>query len=259
MQEKLQASLLGVDDYFSISWSEFLKNIQAFSILSLIISLPTTLLVFVIPLFADSADPSDLDNLSGLFLFYIIVTLVLSSLVGLSIPKIIERSICDRKLGAFAAIQKSFLQLFPFLIVSIFVSIVIGVGFILLIVPGVWLAVHMSYIVHAIALRGCGLNSLNYSYSLVRGRWWAVFGRNLLIFLYLLGLFLVGFFILGAIFFIIGIVGGIIGLLGVGIIAQLGSNLIGSLIGCYINTIYTILFLNLDYTRHPIHNSLPEV
>ncbi|HZA39384.1 MAG TPA: hypothetical protein VFA00_02030 [Actinomycetota bacterium] len=72
-------------------------------------------------------------------------------------------------------------RFFSFLWVSILVIIVIGIGFLLLVVPGIYLMVALSVTVPALLLEDVrGGKALSRSRELVKGRWWPALGTLLL-------------------------------------------------------------------------------
>ena len=65
---------------------------------------------------------------------------------------------------------------------SFFAAVLIFGGFLLLIIPGIILAVRYCMVLPAVVLdQSRGSEALNRSKTLVKGRWWAVFGRLLFI------------------------------------------------------------------------------
>lgn len=77
-------------------------------------------------------------------------------------------------------------------------ALIVGVGF-LLIVPGLWLTVALMFAFFTVILDGRGpIESLKYSYALVRGHWWRT-----------TGLLTVILFVVIVIYFVVGIIAGI--------------------------------------------------
>ena len=69
----------------------------------------------------------------------------------------------------------------PFLIVVLLQGLAVLGGLFLFALPGIWLSVVFGYSVFLAVEDGArGLDALAASHALVRGRWWAVFGRSLL-------------------------------------------------------------------------------
>jgi hypothetical protein len=66
------------------------------------------------------------------------------------------------------------------LVLAIVATILIAIGFLLFVLPGIYLMVCWSVAIAALMLEGKrGFASLGRSFELVRGRWWATFGRLL--------------------------------------------------------------------------------
>lgn len=88
----------------------------------------------------------------------------------------------------------------------ILITVMVAIGFVLVIVPGIWLLVATSVAVPALMLEGpTGFTALRRSLGLVATRWWATFGR-----------LLSAFVLYGVITFVIAaIVGGLTDALGV--------------------------------------------
>jgi hypothetical protein len=236
--ENLQNSLLDIGEYLSMGWSEFTKNFKTFLILMLLINLP----IAIVGLFLPTTEEPTASEM-GITVVFGLLSVILGTLAALAIPKVIECSIQGQMLNATTALQTALPKLLIALLVSFVASLLVGIGFILLFIPGIWLGVLLSFTFHAVALRDCGFNALDYSRSLVKGRWWSVFGRS-----FLLGFCFVLLFLILAL--AVGIIGGLISLVGLGIAVQVLSSLIFALINYYGTTVYTIMFLNFDYTRN---------
>jgi hypothetical protein len=75
-------------------------------------------------------------------------------------------------------------------------TVLVTIGFVLLVIPGIWLLVAISVAVPALMLEGVtGFKAMRRSMDLVDTRWWATFGRLLAVFL----LYGVLSFVIGAI------------------------------------------------------------
>jgi hypothetical protein len=106
----------------------------------------------------------------------------------------------DAYLGRPADISESFTyafgrhRLLSLLWLGIIVTLMVGVGFILLIIPGVYLFVALAFAIPVLMLEGLrGMGAISRSMSLVSGRWWPTFGRLLIgLILYIVAIFLVG-------------------------------------------------------------------
>jgi hypothetical protein len=77
---------------------------------------------------------------------------------------------------------------------GIIVTVMVGVGFVLFIIPGVYLFVALAFAIPVLMLEGLrGMGAISRSISLVSQRWWATFGRLLIgLILVIVAAFLVG-------------------------------------------------------------------
>jgi uncharacterized membrane protein YeaQ/YmgE (transglycosylase-associated protein family) len=85
-------------------------------------------------------------------------------------------------------------RLLSLLWVGIISTVMIVVGFILIIIPGIYLLVALSLAVPVLMLEGQrGMGAISRSMSLVSGRWWPTFGRLLVgLILYIVAVFIIG-------------------------------------------------------------------
>jgi len=102
-----------------------------------------------------------------------VVTLVLSLLLWVPVVAKIHAVQHGESLTAAEAIALS-LRKFPVLLaVVLLLSVALGVGFALLLIPGLILAVYLVFAPIAAITDGKGpIDSFKYSFELVRGRWW---------------------------------------------------------------------------------------
>jgi len=78
------------------------------------------------------------------------------------------------------ALTMSYPLFVSYLWASILVGIVTFIGFVLLVLPGIYLSVIYMFFTFALVLEGKrGFDAARRSQELVRGYWWAVFGRGL--------------------------------------------------------------------------------
>jgi len=122
-----------------------------------------------------------------------------------------------------------------FIWAAILVAIVISIGFILLIIPGIYLAVAFGFYLFALVLDGArGWDTAKKSKELVKGYWWAVFGRWL------------------AFGIIIGLIAMVIG----GVVAAIGSQLIMLVTNALIGIVLTPFAVAYSYL---MYKSLKEL
>jgi hypothetical protein len=132
-------------------------------------------------------------------------------IIGLS-----DESLRDWKM-AYSKAKKHF---WPLIWAAILVGIVVIIGFILLIIPGIYLGVLFGFYSFALVLEGKkGWSAAERSKQLVKGYWWAVFGRW------------IAFAVLVAI--VVGILGGIIAAFDVQVLNAIFSLVIGLVVTPY--------------------------
>jgi hypothetical protein len=85
-------------------------------------------------------------------------------------------------------------RLLSLLWVGIITTVMVAVGLILIIIPGIYLFVAVAFAIPVLMLEGLrGMGAISRSMSLVSGRWWPTFGRLLVgLILYIVGVVLVG-------------------------------------------------------------------
>ena len=130
------------------------------------------------------------------------VALLLISLLGLFGQLLSHgatfKLLLDGYMGRATDVGQSFAfashRLLSLLWLSIIATILIVIGFILIVLPGIWLLVAFSVAVPVLMLEGLrGWSALSRSFNLVRGRWWATFGRLLSVLLmYIVALIVIG-------------------------------------------------------------------
>jgi len=92
--------------------------------------------------------------------------------------------ICNPKLGILAALNQGRKQLWAFATLLLLLGLFLTGGALLLILPGILFAVWFCFCHYVLAEEGLrGLQALERSRQLVRGHWWAVFGRFTLLLL----------------------------------------------------------------------------
>ncbi|GMQ98086.1 MAG: hypothetical protein BMS9Abin17_0591 [Acidimicrobiia bacterium] len=157
---------------------------------------------------AETIDPETLDVgqiFGGLFVWS-----VLAMVVGLVITAVMLNMVAEADRSGVpdvnVALSKSFSRFLPLLGLVLLSTISIMVGFLLLVAPGIWIAVSLVPAVAIFFLEDKGpLDSFKESIRLVRGSWWPVLGIILSVGLFV---FLLGFFRLvpGPIGFLLGVV-----------------------------------------------------
>jgi hypothetical protein len=169
----LGSKLLTLPEVLALSWSVWVKNFGVIVLLTLLMAIPTNLILQAVAPGADAA-PRDIGR-------FIRVTVLLQLLLGsvsvMSIAYVVSESFTGRQVGFGEALKHAFSR-WPSAVGTGFLeNIIIGCLFLLLIVPGViWLG-YYTFSIYVVSLRNLGgKRALDYSKELVRGRWWRVVG-----------------------------------------------------------------------------------
>lgn len=94
------------------------------------------------------------------------------------------------------------------LVAGIIIGLLCGVGFLVFILPGIWLAVAFMFASYEIIANGKGVWSGPVSsFNLVKGRWWGVFGRFMMAVLWIILLEIVCGIVIGIINLVVSAVG----------------------------------------------------
>lgn len=175
------------------------------------------------------------------------VALIVVALLGLLGELLATGAVFKLQLDAYLGrphnISESFAfargKIWSLLWLGIVATVLIGIGLILVVIPGIWLMVATSVAVPALMLEDVkGFKAVRRSISLVRRRWWATFGRLLLaVVLYVVAAFLIGV-IAGAINRGIDVTNVTLFLVINGIISALLLILLSPFIAAVINVIY---------------------
>jgi len=196
--------LLSISDLFENTWDLFKKNFwELVKIIGLgwavrigIVLLGAILLVSLVVLssFNWSSLTLQKTNLQQIMSIIIalgplvvvlavfVLGLILTSL-WVNLGLIIQ--LVNSKSGAnFASsLKQSFKKLWSFVWISFLVNVIVGLGFVLFIIPGIVFAIWYLFAIYVFADKGTrGWSALKKSKQLVQGRWWPIFGRVVLLF-----------------------------------------------------------------------------
>ena len=107
---------------------------------------------------------------------------VIAVLGTLGTARIVSERLEGRGVSAGEAVRHAFRRWLPAIGTNLLQGAIICILLALLVVPGMIWMVYYTFSSVVVSLRACsGVDALNYSRSLVLGRWWAVFGRGLLL------------------------------------------------------------------------------
>ena len=162
---------------------------------------------------------------------------VLPILTGISVY-FIYRYLKQGTVDLSGAANRSLSQSGQLILGHILYSLAIILGFICLILPGIYLSVRWGFVLYAIVSQNCSaIDGFKYSSELVKGRWWPVFGSMLAVVPVLL-----------PVFFIIGIIGATFA--SQPLIIAIISSIIGLLVAPPIGMYYVKLYMRLQETAN---------
>lgn len=120
-------------------------------------------------------------------------------------------------------------RLGPLIVLSILYTLAVLVGFVALILPGIWLSVALALSYPAMLSEGLGpMESLGRSRKLVSGRWWATFGALLVMYI------------------LIAVIGGIVGLVVGGTLgASTDNEVVSAVVLTLVNIVSSLITLPL--------------
>jgi uncharacterized membrane protein len=227
MLKAIQEREFSFSDVVAKGWLIYSQQFKAIVMITLIVYIPINIILYMVAGYMKSFQ--DFMNVIKILegLFGVIAMMGIAVVVDLAI-----QNNDNLPISWGAALSKAFSRWGSCLTTSILGGIIIlGLTF-LLIIPGVIWSIYYIFIIQIVALRELGgKTALNYSKSLVKGRWWKTFG----------------------IVFVLASINGGIGL-GIG---YLSTSLPGSIsiitdtlidiIAAFYTVATTILFLNLDY------------
>jgi hypothetical protein len=211
--EKLSSDILSIPEFFSLGWSVFKKNLLTILYLVLSVQIPLQILYYYI----------DSHFLS------IVVTSPISILLPMGIAYIVERQVKNETVG-IKDVYTKLLPLWPAGIFAYYLSLLIIFGTtILLLIPGLICFIYLNFVLPAVVLREKKWRSaLEYSWSLVKGQWWPVFGYALVFTVIMVPLLLIYVFAKQY------------------VLLAVTSTAINTVVGAYSSILSVLLFLNLD-------------
>jgi hypothetical protein len=170
---------LSLGHIFGRAWDIFSANLLPFFIIAAVISLPNSLLLVG----TDPAAPPG-PGFGWRVFAGVLFGLVLNMIAQAMILYIAFQYLRGQPASMGDAVQKGLARFLPILGVIILYSLGAGVGFLLLIIPGIILMIRWSVALPACVVEGLGpVASLGRSANLTKGYRWKIFGIFLLMWL----------------------------------------------------------------------------
>ncbi len=156
-----------IDEAIQFGWQIMKKNFFFFvGILLFIIAIQLLPVILTnIDLFA-----SDIASI----ITYLLVMLV-GIIVGMGAIKI-SLNFCDHKKSSFSTLFSQYRLFFIYLLTTIIYSLIVLLGFILFIIPGIYLAIRFAFFEYFIIDKKMGvIQSLKESWKITKGNFWGLF------------------------------------------------------------------------------------
>ena len=189
--------LKGINDLLKDSFRFYKEHFLRLTVISLVtFGVASLITSFIIPEGLESeilrSTPYPFLALPGVWFSLVFSFTSLLSIYGSAVLTVSIKEAAEEK-GLKDFFQEAWSKYLPFLITSLLAALVINLGFLLLIIPGIIFMVWFAFLSYIIVCEGIYyIAAFKRSKELVRGYWWQVFSKNL--FLILLAFPIVSFF-----------------------------------------------------------------
>lgn len=158
-----------VREILTLAWRIYKENFKAILYITLIVYIPLNFILSLLPT-TDQISPGDPKS-------FLRLLEVLEGLLGiiatLAIAYLVKARSENESLNFKQALNKALERFLPALGTNILMGILLLLLFLLLIVPGVIFSVYWAFSTYVVAFKNLAfMKALNYSKSLVFGRWW---------------------------------------------------------------------------------------
>ena len=239
MEARFRSTRFGLSDILTEGWKIIQAGAATFLPLGLLYALVNAIVLYI-STGVDYANASDIETtMLCLQCVVSLVVMVFSLTFTIAQLYLVEGMVQGRPASLGEALRYAFSRLPAVLLVNIVYAVIVGIGFVLLFIPGVILGIYFTFAIAIVALRKIDLPALQYSLNLVRGQWWRIFGI-------LLGLGIP----IAAISYLINWLAGISApYIGFGTIV---FYILGSVITFLVGVPTAVLYLNNDYVAPPV-------
>lgn len=236
---------LGLGDLIAITAELYTRNFDIVLLMSIIAIIPSTLLQnkYLLPSHLELNQTQTGQILVDRFTSSISETSIMAvaaflfaSFGYLAIVYSTEKSANKRSSSIMEACMHALQALIPYALATVLATVLISIGFVFLIIPGVIIAIYLLFIGNAIILKNKSiLGSLKYSKDVVNKNVWYV----LTVFVVLMVLALVVKFLISIVTLMIG----------PGLLNAFISNALYQVVGYFLTMTFTVMFLNLDHLK----------
>ncbi|XOB40369.1 MAG: hypothetical protein ACKKMR_03620 [Candidatus Nealsonbacteria bacterium] len=184
-EETKTQKLMGIKDLFRNSWNIYKKDFKKFLVIAVIFfgitGLTTTFIGSEIPEAGVQSVPNSAFMPTGaepfftvpwyLFFLIILATMFIGILGSASLVSAVKE--VPKDWGVKGALKEGWSKYWPFFLVSLLTGLIIGLGFLFLIVPGIIFAVWFGFSIYTVVCEDKrGFKALSRSKELVKGYWW---------------------------------------------------------------------------------------
>jgi uncharacterized membrane protein len=235
MVKDITTRVLSVGDLVGGAWAVFRSRFRAILLITLAVYIPVNILLAFVPV----DQLVDEYGIRG-FRIYMQIMRILEGFIGvvatMATAVVVDAAIRNETVSPGAALRAAVSRWLSVIGTSILARLILIGLTLLLIVPGIIWAVYYSFIVYVVILRGLGgKKALDYSKSLVKGRWWRILGISVV--LWFLGTIVA---LLPVLPFFVLPDHAVLGIL---------SDTLVDLVSSFFLVAYTIFFLNMDGVR----------
>ncbi len=130
-------------------------------------------------------NPQQIGPFLGIFILTMIIFVVISVWIYIAMIKAVGQVLEGKMIGVKETLKASLSKILPIFGVFILTGIVVGIGVILLIIPGIIFGVWFYFAQYVLVIENVGvIAAMKRSRELVKGYFWPVVGRGLIIILY---------------------------------------------------------------------------
>lgn len=196
------AKPMGISELISKAWQMWKEKVLVLVKIQLLLIVPFIIIAVVIGVGGAASLvflKSFLENNStvgmiifGLLILLGIILLVIFSIMAMWPQVAMFKVIMGEKIGTIEAYRQGWSKIFSFWWTSLFAGLIIGLGILCLIIPGIILAVWYSFIFYILIEENLsGWAAMTQSKNYVSGFWWDVFVKTLVLIALSIGISLV--------------------------------------------------------------------
>ena len=112
----------------------------------------------------------------------LLLQVIASAFISLATSRVVAAELSGEPIRGGAASRFALSRMLILVAIVVIAGLGISLGLVLLVIPGIWLAVSVTMVPHVVALENRGVvASLSRSIRLVRGRWWPTLGYQILV------------------------------------------------------------------------------